>query len=481
MGSSEILLSTSSLATSLEWLVNGVSIGTGNNLNYTFNTSGDIAVTLVASNPNTCNFTDTITRTIEVIEPLVQQLSDLTSCSGVPVQMGEGLIFDPNATYTWLPNDGSVQSPSSPFPLFIGSASNAYTLLINHGLCTDTITQDVLVPDLSLTVSSDTTLCNPGVVDLMANGNPTSGNIIWSTSFNFMNPINVGGESTISVMVNGTQTYYAQLTSQGCSVADSVQVNLVANQTEIQGDFTACAGDTLNLFVLNPNSLFSYTWSSAATIASGQGTSSIQLILAAPTVVQVTAQTPFGCTATDAVNVNVSNLTSQSVNASASSELVLSGSQIQLFAQPTGLAYQWSPGNLLSNATLANPTGILEETTTFYLTVTDGECIQTDSVTVRVTDFICGNPTVFVPNAFTPNEDNANEWLFVRGNFITEMDFYVFDRWGEKIFESHELSNGWNGYFQGKPLDPAVFACYLRVVCEGGEVYFEEGNITILE
>jgi len=481
MGSSEILLSTSSLATSLEWLVNGVSIGTGNNLNYAFNTSGDVAVTLVASNPNTCNFTDTITRTIEVIEPLVQQLSDLTSCSGIPVQMGEGLIFDPNATYTWLPNDGSVQSPNSPFPLFIGSASNAYTLLINHGLCTDTITQNILVPNLSLTVSSDTTLCNPGVVDLMANGNPTSGNIIWSTSFNFMNPINVGGESTISVMVNGTQTYYAQLTSQGCSVADSVQVNLVANQTEIQGDFTACAGDTLNLFVLNPNPLFSYTWSSTATIASGQGTSSIELILAAPTVVQVTAQTPFGCTATDAVNVNVSNLTSQSVNASASSELVLSGSQVQLFAQPTGLAYQWSPGNLLSNATLANPTSILEETTTFYLTVIDGECIQTDSVTVRVTDFICGNPTVFVPNAFTPNEDNANEWLFVRGNFITEMDFYVFDRWGEMVFESHELSNGWNGYFQGKPVDPAVFAYYLRVVCEGGEVYFEEGNITVLE
>jgi gliding motility-associated-like protein len=88
---------------------------------------------------------------------------------------------------------------------------------------------------------------------------------------------------------------------------------------------------------------------------------------------------------------------------------------------------------------------------------------------------------VYVPNAFTPNLDQANEWLYVRGNFITELNFKVFDRWGELVFETQDQSVGWNGYYKGKKVDPAVFVYYLRTVCEGGEIYFEEGNITVLE
>ncbi|MFM7769737.1 MAG: hypothetical protein ACKO8Q_04205, partial [Bacteroidota bacterium] len=237
-GTSEVLLSTSSLATSLEWFVDGVSIGMGNPLNYTFSTGGIHEVTLVASNPNTCNFVDSISRVIDIIDPLVQDLTDVTSCAGVPVQLGDGIIFDPNASYTWLPNDGSIQNTNSPFPLFVGNTSNTYTVLVNHGLCTDTLTQSVLVPQLDLSISNDTTLCVPDVVDLIASASPQNGNLIWSTSFNFMNPINVGGESGITVMVNGSQTYYVQYTLQGCSVSDSMQVNLVENQTEIVGDFT---------------------------------------------------------------------------------------------------------------------------------------------------------------------------------------------------------------------------------------------------
>jgi gliding motility-associated-like protein len=88
---------------------------------------------------------------------------------------------------------------------------------------------------------------------------------------------------------------------------------------------------------------------------------------------------------------------------------------------------------------------------------------------------------VYIPNAFTPNLDQANEWLYVRGNFITELDFKLFDRWGELVFETQDQSVGWNGYYKGKKVDPAVFVYYMRVVCEGGEIYFEEGNITVLE
>ena len=179
----------------------------------------------------------------------------------------------------------------------------------------------------------------------------------------------------------------------------------------------------------------------------------------------------------------MSALNASTINATATPAVVLEGTTVQLNASPVnaGYTYAWTPSFGLNNANIHNPTAFVEMTSTYYVTVADGDCVQQDSVTVRVVDFICGRPTVYVPNAFTPNLDQANEWLYVRGNFITELDFKLFDRWGELVFETQDQSIGWNGYFKGKKVDPAVFVYYLRTVCEGGEIYFEEGNITVLE
>jgi gliding motility-associated-like protein len=258
---------------------------------------------------------------------------------------------------------------------------------------------------------------------------------------------------------------------------------MVGDQATIQGDFTACYGDTVSLSVLNPNPTFNYQWQSNAQLLSGQGTSSVEFIITAGTEVSVSAATPSGCFAQDTVQVAVSALNASTINASATPAVVLAGTNVQLNASPVnaGYNYSWTPNLGLSNANIHNPTAFIETTTTYYVTVAEGDCLQQDSVTVRVVDFICGRPTVYVPNAFTPNLDQANDWLYVRGNFITELNFKVFDRWGELVFETQDQSIGWNGYYKGKKVDPAVFVYYLRTVCEGGEIYFEEGNITVLE
>ena len=68
----------------------------------------------------------------------------------------------------------------------------------------------------------------------------------------------------------------------------------------------------------------------------------------------------------------------------------------------------------------------------------------------------------------------------MRGRFITEMDFKVFDRWGELVFQSGDPAIGWDGTYNGKPVDPAVFVWHLRVVCADGQTYFNKGNVTVL-
>jgi gliding motility-associated-like protein len=87
---------------------------------------------------------------------------------------------------------------------------------------------------------------------------------------------------------------------------------------------------------------------------------------------------------------------------------------------------------------------------------------------------------VFVPNAFTPNHDNENDVLYVRGGIVKEILFRIYNRWGEKVFESTSLDNGWDGTFKGELLPPDVYDYYLLVECVGGLKNQLQGNVTLI-
>ena len=73
-----------------------------------------------------------------------------------------------------------------------------------------------------------------------------------------------------------------------------------------------------------------------------------------------------------------------------------------------------------------------------------------------------------------------NDDLFVRGNGIDELYFAVFNRWGEKVFETEDKDIGWDGTFRGKELSADVFGYLLEVRCFNGQTFFKKGNITLI-
>jgi gliding motility-associated-like protein len=152
----------------------------------------------------------------------------------------------------------------------------------------------------------------------------------------------------------------------------------------------------------------------------------------------------------------------------------------QLAASPDGYSYEWSPTTGLSNSNSQNPLASPDQTTTYYVTVSDGDCFYLDSVRVTVIDFECGPPSIFVPNAFTPNGDQNNDVLYVEGQNLTSVELSIFDRWGEKVFETSTQSEGWDGSYKGVPVEPAVFVYKLKATCDGGIIYEEEGNVTVI-
>ena len=120
----------------------------------------------------------------------------------------------------------------------------------------------------------------------------------------------------------------------------------------------------------------------------------------------------------------------------------------------------------------------------YAVIITDANgCADADTAYVSAATVACETiiPAVYIPNAFSPNGDGNNDVLFVRGQGISTLDIRIYDRWGEKVFETSELSNGWDGTFKGKMMDQGVFVYTMYVQFTDGTVKDDKGNITLFK
>ena len=91
-----------------------------------------------------------------------------------------------------------------------------------------------------------------------------------------------------------------------------------------------------------------------------------------------------------------------------------------------------------------------------------------------------GPISIGVPSAFTPNGDGTNDVLYVKGSGIRQMHFIIFNRWGQKIFESTSQDKGWDGTFNGTPQEIEVYAYVLSATFYNGNSTTKKGNINLL-
>ena len=145
------------------------------------------------------------------------------------------------------------------------------------------------------------------------------------------------------------------------------------------------------------------------------------------------------------------------------------------------VSYLWFPSYGLNSTSIANPKATPLVTTTYYLTLTDQYgCEYKDSITIIVIDLLCGEPYIYIPNGFTPNNDFQNDVLFVRSNILDEMNMSIFDRWGEKVFETSNINSGWDGKYKGEYCQPGVFVYYFKGRCLNEKYYEKKGNVTLI-
>ena len=90
-------------------------------------------------------------------------------------------------------------------------------------------------------------------------------------------------------------------------------------------------------------------------------------------------------------------------------------------------------------------------------------------------------PLVDVPSGFSPNGDGINDIVYVKGYGIEKMTFRIFNRWGEKVFESTEKTKGWDGRYKNVMQEMEVYAYTLSVEFFDGTKTSKNGNITLLK
>jgi len=103
-------------------------------------------------------------------------------------------------------------------------------------------------------------------------------------------------------------------------------------------------------------------------------------------------------------------------------------------------------------------------------------CKTTDQIVVDVPSF----SQLYIPNAFSPNDDGRDDMYYVFGKCITEMTFSVYDRWGENVFKTSDPAVGWDGTYKGKMENAGVFMYDFNGTLTTGEKVNQKGNITLM-
>jgi gliding motility-associated-like protein len=271
--------------------------------------------------------------------------------------------------------------------------------------------------------------------------------------------------------------YYTVTDAHGCSASDSALVPLASAMNIVpavmQPLCPPLTDGSIALTVSGGNPTYSYQWNN-----NGQSSVISQL---GPGTYYVTVTDSRGCNALDTFTLAyLNNLT---VEAGINDTINL-GESVTLTAttnsSASDISFIWSPDYHLSciscQSTIASPA----QTLTYYVNASDTNgCKAVDSVVV----FVNKNYNIYVPNAFTPNGNSVNDYFQIFGDTESwkQLQVEIFNRWGEKIFESHDLDFKWDGTYKGKMQEPNVYVYVITVTfVDGHSTGVLKGSITLI-
>lgn len=429
---------------------------------------------LIVFNEFGCKTVDSVTITVNP-NPVVEIVGTDSICSGESVT----LTATGGGTYTWAA-DASLSCLTCASPVATPTETTTYVLTVANGFgCTtmDSFTVTVMA-NPSVNIIDDVTICLGDDVKLETTFE-LADRFTWTPSDGLSN---ANAASPLAAPDKTTTYRVIAETNFGCAVSDEVTVTII-DKVEVQtvGDTAICYGASVQLHtqaITAGNQGITYVWNPVNQFN--------DVNLQNPVVTPETSREYMllaysgSCVPdTHKVNVTVNALPELTPAAQAP---VVENTPVKLVVDyPENIvAYEWTPANGLSCTNCETPELTAVESSTYTVNVTDENGCKA-SVQVPVTVIgVCGDD-IFVPNSFTPNNDGVNDQLYLRGRGLSALKvFRVFDRWGNLVFETNDMNEGWNGTYKQKMMDTGVFVYYYEAVCSNGLDVNGKGNVTLI-
>ncbi|MBE0646490.1 MAG: gliding motility-associated C-terminal domain-containing protein [Bacteroidales bacterium] len=285
----------------------------------------------------------------------------------------------------------------------------------------------VVRPELQVSLGADRTICQGDIALLDPGSGYTAYN--WST-----------GDTSESIQVSASGSYWVHVSNTwGCEAADTVAV-AVMNSIEVTVDTLLCYGGSY--------------WAQGAWQTT-QGT------------YRDSTFTIAGC---DSITITDLAFKAEIPVNLGRDTLICPGEQILLHATLPGAAYQWQDGSSDSTYLLTDP-GI------YWVEVTFDDCAVTDSLTVNNCP-----AKLWFPTAFTPNGDGLNDTFRPVGISIYKFRMIIFDRWGQQLFETDLMDQGWDGNWKGSECqtDSYSFIAFYETVEAPGQTEKARGTFVLV-
>ena len=438
-------------------------------------------------NPATgCDTTISVRVEVSPMLPVVELDTTLDFCPGIPKKVN--LPESPLVTYLWSPSTG-LDNANVANPTFTLNTNQLYTVKVTDPKTNCNLVWKVnaqVSPEAVISAGKDTTLCNYGPYTLNAISSlPLS--FQWSGVSDFSNTL--GNQATLKrdTLSRAENTFYLKATdAKGCFWRDTVVINAVPVEASMPDNYVVCKPVDLTTVTIKDNDpnqgLKNYSWFpvNSLTTKPNEGPNAIYKINAT-SLVNVNFENKYGCKKTLETQLELIDL---KVNIATDKETLIKGNNEIANISVTGCtdcAYAWTPTTGLNATNTASVRATPQDTTIYKVVVSKKGCKEEKTIRINVDNVNCGEPNIFVPNAFTPNNDGNNDVLKVRGRWISKLQFVVYNRWGQEMFTTTDLNNGWNGVFKGNEVAPDVYNYFLQVTCLDNKIFTKRGNTTLIK
>lgn len=359
----------------------------------------------------------------------------------------------------------------------INSAGIYQLITIAAGGCSDTAFVSVAVNTAPVVVTNDPAIiCANSTTDLSASAitNGSAPGLLftyWQDTTATIPYINPAAATGGTWYIKGTD-------ANNCFTIKPVTVSTyLLPQVNAGNDVTICNTDSALLTAVATALMpVSYLWQATAT-------GGISSPATANTTVKPTTTVDYSITVTDSCNLSAAdNVTVQvqpPVKAFAGKDTIAVTGQPHQLTATGGINYAWQPAGLLNNSFIANPLAtIYADSVLFTVIVRDiAGCTGYDTVKIRAFKGV----TYYVPNAFSPNGDGNNDLFRPVPVGIVSTDYFrIFNRYGQLIFETSQVTGGWDGNFKGKPQQSGNYIWMLKGMGNNGSSIEMKGNVVLI-